>query len=286
MAAHTVAYLGPQGTFSEEAAILYAPGSERLPCPSIRDAAMSAELGKTDGAVLPIENSIEGSVNTTLDYLVHYSTLSIVDEVVLAVRQCLIAAKDARPEDVASVRSHPQALAQCRGYLQREFPNAKLIASISTAGAVEEALNEGRTSAAIGNLRAAELFGATVLEAGIEDNPNNMTRFVAMGHSSPPPSGDDKTSMCFGFDDNAPGLLHGALGEFAERDINLAKIESRPTRHQLGRYVFLVDVLGHRQDARVLDAIEAIERRVSTFRLFGSYPRRPAPSRSAVTAGS
>ena len=270
----TVAYLGPQGTFSEEAAILFAPESERLPYPSIRDAAMAAESRETDEAVLPIENSIEGAVNMTLDYLIHDSTLSIVGELVLPIRQCLIVTEGSRREDIETIRSHPQALAQCRRFLDRNFPNAKLIASISTAGAVEEALNEGRTSAAIGNRRAADLFGASVLESGIEDNPNNMTRFVAMGRNSPPASGDDKTSICFGFDSDAPGQLYGVLGEFADREINLAKIESRPTRHELGRYVFLVDLLGHQQDQRVRDTIEAVDRRVSQLRVFGSYPNR------------
>ena len=274
MTQETVAYLGPQGTFSEEAARLFAPESERLPYPSIRDAAMAAESRETDEAVLPIENSIEGAVNMTLDYLIHDSTLSIVGELVLPIRQCLIVTEGSRREDIETIRSHPQALAQCRRFLERNFSNAKLIASISTAGAVEEALNEGRTSAAIGNRRAADLFGASVLESGIEDNPNNMTRFVAIGRNSPPASGDDKTSICFGFDSDAPGQLYGVLGEFADREINLAKIESRPTRHELGRYVFLVDLLGHQQDQRVRDTIEAVDRRVSQLRVFGSYPKR------------
>ena len=280
----TVAYLGPEGTFSEEAAILYAPEWERLPYPSIRDAAMSAESREADEAVLPIENSIEGAVNMTLDYLIHDSTLSIVGEVVLAIRQCMIAGRETRAVDIKTVRSHPQALAQCRRYLQREYPEAELVASISTAGAVEEALNEGPTSAAIGNRRAAALFGAVVLEDGIEDNPNNMTRFVAMGRNRPAPTGDDKTSICFGFDSDAPGLLYGALGEFADRGINMAKIESRPTRHELGRYVFLADLIGHREDDRIRGAIDALERRASDLKVFGSYPRCQPPG--MVTGGS
>ena len=275
MTQKTVAYLGPQGTFSEEAAIQYAPDSERLPYPSIRDAAMAAESRKTDEAVLPIENSIEGAVNMTLDYLIHESTLSIVGEIVLTVSQCLVAAEDARREDIETIRSHPQALGQCRQYLNRTFPKAKLVASISTAGAVEEALNEGPKSAAIGTQRAAWLFGASVLEVGIEDNPNNMTRFVAMGRNSPPSSGDDKTSICFGFDDDVPGQLYDILGVFAHREINLAKIESRPTRHELGRYVFLVDLLGHQYDERVQEALTAIDRLTSQLRIFGSYPIPP-----------
>ena len=280
----TVAYLGPHGPFSEEAAILYAPESELLAYPSIRDAAMAAESRKTDEAVLPIENSIEGAVNMTLDYLIHDSTLSIVGEVVLAVRQSLIGSSRTRLEEIDTVRSHPQALAQCRRYLERALPRAKLIASISTAGAVEEALNEGPTSAAIGNRRAAALFGAVVLDEGIEDNPNNMTRFIAMGRNSPPASGNDKTSLCFGFDSDAPGLLYGALGEFADRGINMAKIESRPTRHELGRYVFLADLIGHQEDNRIRGAIDALKRRASDLKVFGSYPRCSAPG--AVTGGS
>ncbi len=277
MTSGTVAYLGPRGTFSEEAAILYVADSEHVPYPTIREAAMAAESGMTDEAVLPIENSIEGSVNMTLDYLIHDSKLSIVGEVILAIRQCLIVTEDARPEDIETIRSHPQALAQCQTYLQREFPKAELIASISTAGAVEEALEEGNSSAAIGNRRAAELFGATVLQDGIEDNPNNMTRFVAMGRNRPPRTGDDKTSICFGFDDDVPGQLYTALEEFARQNINLAKIESRPTRHELGSYVFLADMAGHREDDSVSRAIEAMERRVSLLKVFGSYPLRRPP---------
>ncbi len=277
MTPSAVAYLGPRGTFSEEAAILYAPASSRLPYPSIRDAAMAAESQETEQAVLPIENSIEGAVNITLDYLIHDSTLPIVGEVVLPVRQCLIAAGGAQLEDIETVRSHPQALAQCRRYLNKTLPNARLIAAISTAGAVEEALNHGPTSAAIGNRRAAELFDATVLEAGIEDNPKNMTRFVAIGPESPPASGDDKTSLCFGFNNDKSGQLYGVLGEFALRNINLAKIESRPTRHELGQYVFLVDILGHRNEDRVLDALMAVDQRTANLRVFGSYPRRSTP---------
>ena len=140
----TVAYLGPQGTFSEEAAILYAPESERSPYPTIRDAAKAAESGETEEAVLPIENSIEGAVNMTLDYLIHDSTLSIVGEVVLPIRQCLIVTEGARQEDIETIRSHPQALAQCRRHLESTYPNASLVASISTASAVEEALTEGQ----------------------------------------------------------------------------------------------------------------------------------------------
>lgn len=272
MPPNTLAYLGPQGTFSEEAALRYGPNMQRVAYRSVWDAAMAAESGETDESILPIENSIEGAVNVTLDYLIHDAALSIVGEVVLPVQQCLIAAKGSRPHLIESIRSHPHAIAQCRRYLDRAFPNAKLIPTVSTAGAVEEALKEPGSAAAIGNRKAAELFGAVVLEAGIEDNSNNMTRFVALGKNSLPPCSLDKTSLCFGFDHDDPGLLHGVLGEFASRAINLAKIESRPTRHELGRYVFLADLIGHRENAVVRDALGAVERRVSMFRVLGSYP--------------
>ena len=278
MTPKTLAYLGPRGTFSEEAAILYDPDAERVPYPSIRDVAMAAESGETNEAVVPIENSIEGSVNMTLDYLIHDSTLSIVSEVVLFIRQCLIVAEGMRPEDIKTVRSHPQALAQCRRYLERTFPDAELVASLSTAEAIEKALKQNGTTAAIASRRAAELFGATILEEGIADTPNDTTRFVALGDRSPKPSGNDKTSICFGFDEDAPGLLYEVLGEFANRSINLAKIESRPTRHELGRYVFLIDMMGHRQEAVVKETLQAVEGQASTLKIFGSYPRYTAAS--------
>lgn len=276
MTSKTLAYLGPRGTFSEEAAVLYNPAAERVPYPSIRDAAMAAESGKTDEAILPIENSIEGSVNITLDYLIHNSTLSIVSEVVLPIRQCLIVAEGMRPEDIKTVRSHPQALAQCRHYLERNFPDAELVASLSTAGAIEEALKQNGTTAAIASRRAAELLGATILDEGIADTPNDTTRFVALGRTKPGPTGNDKTSICFGFEKDAPGLLYDVLGEFANRSINLAKIESRPTRHELGRYVFLIDMMGHQKEDLVNGVIQAVKGHVSTLKIFGSYPKYTA----------
>ncbi len=278
MTPKTLAYLGPRGTFSEEAAVLYDPEAERLPYSSIRDVAMAAESGETDEAVVPIENSIEGSVNMTLDYLIHDATLSIVSEVILPIRQCLIVAEGMRREDIKTVRSHPQALAQCRHYLERNFPKAQLVASLSTAGAIEEALRQKGTTAAIASRRAAQLFGATILEEGIADTPNDTTRFVALGRSKPGPTGNDKTSTCFGFEEDAPGLLYDVLGEFANRSINLAKIESRPTRHELGRYVFLVDMTGHRQEDLMKETLQAVEGHVSTLKIFGSYPKFTAPT--------
>ena len=292
MSSNTLAYLGPQGTFSEEAALRYGPNMRRVAYRSVWDAAMAAESGETDESILPIENSIEGAVNVTLDYLIHDAALSIVGEVVLAVQQCLIAAGGTRAHLIESIRSHPHALAQCRRYLERAFPNATLIPTVSTAGAVEEAMKEPGSAAAIGNRKAADLFGATVLEVGIEDNPNNMTRFVALGRNSLPRSGADKTSICFGFAEDAPGLLHGVLGEFASRAINLAKIESRPTRNELGRYVFLADLIGHHENTAVRDALGAVERRASMFRVLGSYPvdssvaRLMSPSESQTTGAT
>jgi prephenate dehydratase len=147
---------------------------------------------------------------------------------------------------------------------------------MSTVAAVEDMLTRGHEAAAIATERASVIYGATVLEREIDDNPNNQTRFVILAHGNQPPTGDDKTSVCFSFDEDAPGILHSVLGEFATRGINLTKIESRPTKQDLGRYVFLVDLTGHKEDQVVKDALTGVEAGVSMFKVFGSYPRHNA----------
>jgi prephenate dehydratase len=157
------------------------------------------------------------------------------------------------------------------------------MASMSTAAAVEEMLQRGHDAAAIATKRASELYGAKVLAEGIEDNPNNMTRFVVLASADHAATGTDKTSVCFSFDEDAPGILHSVLAEFATRSINLAKIESRPDKQSLGRYVFLVDLEGHREDAIVREALESVRSQVSMFKILGSYPcyRPPAEASRA-----
>ena len=175
-------------------------------------------------------------------------------------------------DEVKTVYSHPQALAQCGRYLSERLPNAEQRASLSTATAVEQAMRE-EGAAAIAPRSAAEVYGAAILASGIQDDASNTTRFVVLAMRDHEATGDDRTSLCFSFDEDAPGQLYGVMGEFARRGLNLSKVESRPTRLGLGRYYFLVDVDGHRTDPAVADALDNIRRSVSLLKIFGSYPR-------------
>ena len=272
-----LAYLGPAGTHTEKACLTYDPEATRLPFPSIEAVAAAVESAGADECVLAIENSLGGSVTDTLDLLIHDSTLFIRHELALPITHSLLVKEGTQAEDVKTVFSHPQALAQCRSYLSKHLGGAQRVASMSTSAAVEEMLQRGPDAAAIATERAGHLHGAKVLVNGIEDNPNNMTRFVVMAPTDHPHTGADKTSVCFAFTEDAPGVLHSVLGEFARRKINLAKIESRPTRESLGRYIFLVDLEGHRKDPEVQEALKAVESQVSMFKTFGSYPRYGPP---------
>ena len=272
-------YLGPAGTNTELACIAYDGAAIRVPYPSIPDVGRAVELRSVDEGVAPIENSVGGSVSITLDLLIHGSGLAIRNELVSPITHSLLVREGTRLSDIRVIYSHPQALEQCRVYVSGKLPDAEPVASLSTSAAVEEMLAADLPSAAIATEHASELYGAHVLDRGIEDFPNNMTRFVVLATTDHEQTGDDKTSVCFSFDDDAPGILYSVLGEFATRGINLAKIESRPTREALGRYIFLVDLEGHRDDEVVRAALEEVERQTSTLKIFGSYPRyvMPAP---------
>ena len=274
--ARRLAFLGPAGSYTEEAAIKYDTDATRVPFASNPAVAAAVDAELADQGVVPIENSLEGSVTDTLDLLIHESTLLISDELVLPIHHSLLAAEGTETRDIKVVYSHPQALAQCRSFLAKCFPEAELVASLSTSAAVQEMLAQGPGRAAIANQRAGALYGAKLLAQRVEDNPNNVTRFVVLAKSDHEPTGADKTSICFSFEGDAPGLLYGVIGEFSNRGINLAKIESRPTKQSLGRYVFLVDLLGHREDELVREALVDVQGQVSMLRVFGSYPQYPA----------
>ena len=274
-----VAYLGPPGTFTEAAALQYAPDSRLLPFPTVAAVASTVDSGTAEEGVVAIENSLEGSVTDTLDLLIHESSLFIRQELVLPIEHCLLVRPGTQSAAIRVVYSHPQALGQCREFLERCYPNAQVVAALSTAAAVEELKNSGDDAAAIGNRRAAELYRMEILASDIQNTGYpNLTRFVVLAHTDHPPTGDDKTSLCFSFDDDRPGLLYGVMGEFARRNINMAKVESRPTRQSLGRYIFLIDLVGHREDAQVREVLEALRAQVSMLKVFGSYPRYRAAS--------
>ena len=267
-----LAYLGPAGTYAEQAAVDYDASARLLPFASIPAVASAVRSGLADEGVAPIENSLEGAVTFTLDVLIGETELFIRNELVIPIDHCLVVKDGADVEEIRAVYSHPQALAQCRAFLETRFPAAQRMASLSTSAAVEQMRRSDAPAAAIANRRAAELHGARIAATGIQDRPNNQTRFAILAPSDHAPTGRDKTSISFSFADDAPGMMHTVIYEFARRDINMTKIESRPTGERLGHYTFLIDVEGHREDAPLAEALAAIEAQVTRFRIFGSYP--------------
>ncbi|MGH9064959.1 MAG: prephenate dehydratase [Acidimicrobiales bacterium] len=271
----TVAYLGPPGTFTEEALLGQVDLAERalVPLASIPEVLRAAQDGSAELGFAPIENSIEGTVPATIDSLVFDFDLLIRREVVLDIHLHLLAPPGTGLRDVGRVVSFPHASAQCRRYLARVLPGAQVLAANSTADAARQ-LGEERTpgTAAIATRLAAKLYGLDVLAEAVEDHPGNQTRFVLVGRSGiPAPTGHDRTSIvCFQHADR-PGNLHAILGQFAARDINLTKLESRPTKGGLGQYCFIIDLEGHIGDEVVADCLRDLHARLSEVKLLGSY---------------
>jgi prephenate dehydratase len=268
-----IAYLGPPGTFSEEAALKYAEEARLLPFSSVTAVASAVDTNIADEGVVAIENSLDGSVTDTLDLLIHESKLLIRQELILPIEHHLLVKPGTEAPEIRAIFSHPQALAQCRRFLERCFPKAELVAALSTAAAVEQMISAAIPTAAIGTRRAAQLYGAQILATNIQDHSPNVTRFVVLAPHDHPSTGRDKTSLCFSFNEDRPGLLYGVLKEFADCNINLAKIESRPSKESLGKYIFLVDLEGHRHDPLISQVLEKIRPKTSIFKVFGSYPR-------------
>lgn len=280
-----VGYLGPAGTFSHEA-LMGAPGAEThelAPLPTIYDAVVAVHEGRVDRAFVPMENSLEGSVNATLDALANETDdVIIVGERVLAIRHCLVAAARVELERVRTVLSHPQASAQCARFIRTRLPAATVVPASSTAEAVRM-VAESRDPqdrahrgpwAALGNRLAADLYGAEILVAGVEDVPDNETRFVWLAPSGTDPGahGPWKTALVFwGVGSEAPGWLVRCLSEFAFRGVNLTRIESRPRRQGLGRYRFFLELEGRDTDAPVREALEGLRAQAETVRSLGSF---------------
>jgi prephenate dehydratase len=274
-------YLGPAGTFSEEAVRQAAAAdSELVPFGSIHEAVLAVERGAVDRALVPVENSLEGGVSATLDALAWDARdTAIVGETVLVIRNCLIAREPLALEAVEEVISHPQPLAQCARFLRTELPAAAVRAVASTAEAVRTVAEAGNPWAAIGPHGAAGRYGATVLREEIDDEPGNATRFVWLAPAGTAADGGTdpampwKTSVLFaGAGDAQPGWLVRCLSEFAFRGVNLTKIESRPMRGRLGHYLFHVDMEGRADEASVADAVAALQAHCDDVRLLGTYP--------------
>ena len=269
-----IAFLGPIGTYTDEASYLYAPSAERVPFASLGLVTSALEEGNVDEAVVPIENSLGGTVIEVVDFLIASEKSQIKGEFLLPIDHCLITRPGVKLSDIRVVVSKQEALTQCRQFLARELRFAEQVPATSTALAVVDLKEADDRTAAIGPRRSAELAGLPVLAHGIQDRKNNVTRFAVLASSVMPPSGSDKTTIAFDFDKpDAPGLVYGAMRPFADRGINLTKIESRPTGTGMGNYIFLLDLEGHIDEPHVQQAITELQRRTSTFKVLGAYPR-------------
>ncbi len=269
-----VGFLGPSGTYSEEIALsLYSESEARLEPFSAIDAAIRAvATGEVDESIVPVENSLEGSVNITLDTLAHDVDLYITREVILPVRHSLLAKKDDNQE-IAVIVSHPQALAQCRKTLEKLYPQAKLQPVESTAAAARIVAASDDWYASVGSVKAAEIYGLKVLAGDIQDNVANSTRFISLERQARNQvQGKCKTSLACQINGQRPGSLYNILQEFAAREVNLTRIESRPARTGLGLYIFFLDIEGSMEEHNIADAIKAIEEKCLWYKNLGSYP--------------
>lgn len=270
-----IGYLGPEGTFSSMALDLYAHKLDcawcKIPYMSIYSLLRDVCEGRIDDAVVPIENSIEGGVSATMDILSEKNMLMIKNEIIIKVEQNLIGHSGANIKEIKRVLSHPQALGQCSRFISLYLPHAQNVFCESTVAAIRKVKEEGIESGAIGSRYAADLYGLEVLMANIHDEDNNHTRFVAVSTHDSCRTGKDKTSIVFSTEDK-PGSLYRILDILNLWDINMTRIESRPAKNELGKYIFFVDMEGHREDTDVRDALAMIRRKCSYFKFLGSYP--------------
>jgi prephenate dehydratase len=273
-----VAFLGPAGTYSEEALRTSSPGKvEEVPYPTIHDAVLAVEAAEVDRAVVPMENALEGAVAVTLDTLALEATgVRIVAEIVHPIHHCVVAARELGLADVTRVVSHPQATAQCARFLRERLAHAERVMAPSTADAVLSVREADEPAVALGSRLAAELYGCRVLEADVEDHPDNATRFVwlapAAAAAEPATGRPARTTIVFwGGGDQAPGWLVDCLGQLSDRGVNLTRIESRPRRMALGHYMFFADLDGAAGLPPVSEALAALRARVEELRVLGSY---------------
>ena len=266
-----VAFQGERGAYSESAVYkFFSESAEVKPCQDFKDVFESVEEQETDFGAVPVENSIEGSVNQTYDLFLKHD-LKVRGEIIVKIEHCLIANPSTKLEDVKAVYSHPQALAQCRTFLEKS--GWELVPTYDTAGSVKILKEKGlKNAAALASEKAAELYKMKILARNIADNPENYTRFFVIAKEDAHMTGKDKTSVIFA-ETHKPGALYYALGEFARRGINLTKIESRPTKQTLWEYNFYLDFEGHRSEPRCAEALEALKEYAAFIKILGSYPR-------------
>ena len=274
-----IAFLGPEGTFTEEALLANPPAGDLHPFPhlSIRDVVKAVASGEAPLGLVPIENALEGSVAITLDLLAFGGDgLHIVREITHPIHQQLIARRPLELAQITKVISIPHAYNQCRDFVREHLPNAEHEASDSTAEAVRRVGRVDRPWAAVGSRLAAELYECTIVRENIEDAGENRTRFVFLSREPAPQDLDAgyKTSLVCGIAQDQPGSLLMILSEFADRSVNLTKVESRPSKQALGHYVFFIDLEGRAQDAPVAEALTSLERKLPWMRVLGSYPAK------------
>ncbi|TYQ26586.1 prephenate dehydratase [Pseudanabaena sp. UWO310] len=273
----TIAYLGPAGTYSEIAALRYLQlsypdlepdNAQMIPYSTIPQAIDAAERGQVEVAVVPIENSIQGGVTMTLDSLWQSESLQIQQAIVLPIAHALISCAQ-NLEDIQTVYSHPQSLAQCQRWLEHHLPKARQIATDSNTDRLHQ-VAEDATLAAIASKYAAEIYNLPILNFPINDRPDNCTCFLVLGRTSPTTQGTH-SSLAFSLDRNRPGALVKTLSVFAERQINLSRIESRPTKRSLGEYIFFIDVEAPIADPNLDEALEELKNVTENLKILGSY---------------
>lgn len=261
--------LGPEGTFSEKAAHKWNSTAELRYFEDVSDVIRAVVDEDVDYGVVPIENSLEGSVGMTLDALLKYD-VKIAGEVVVPIRHCLLA--KGKISEIRTILSHPQALAQCRHSIKNRFGEIEIVEMMSTARAAKRA-SESKEMAAIASEGSAAKYGLNILLRDLQNRKENYTRFIILGKIAPEPTSKDKTSVVVYLQKDRPGALYKMLGEFASRDINLTKIESRPTKKALGDYLFYIDLEGHIMDEKVQGALKDVKKKVGMLRVLGSYPK-------------
>jgi len=266
----TIAYFGPETTFTHQAAIRrFGSSLKYSPQKTIADVFTEVSKKSADYGVVPVENSTEGVVTHTLDMFMD-SDLKVVSQIVLPVQQCLMVPRGGKRAQIRKLYVHPQSLAQCRGWIQTHLPGVEIVETSSNARSAELAARE-KSTAAIAGVLAAEKYGLRVLEQDIQDSADNATRFLVLGRQCSPPTGDDRTSLMLSVADKA-GALHEAIAAFRRYQINMTKIESRPSKRKAWEYFFFIDCEGHAQDRKVAKAIQLLGEHCNFVKVLGSYP--------------
>lgn len=268
-----IGFLGPEGTFSQEAMEKYIGQKSYRPYAynTIYELFTAIEKGELDEAVIPVESSLEGAVTDTLDILAGDTDLKIKAETVIPVHQNLLVKINTRKEDIKYLFSHPQPIGQCRRYISENLAGVEIKLVSSTATAAMEVAGRQGDSAAIGSAKASEVYGLEIMAKEIQDRDSSFTRFLVVAHEYAARTGRDKTSMVFSTEDK-PGSLYRILEIFNLWDINMKRIESRPAKNSLGKYIFFVDIEGHIDDEDVSDALKMVKRKTSFLKFLGSYP--------------